>query len=164
MKYKSLFLGLLIPNLAFALDTPISGVVQSKCSVYTDRAGVYAQPLPNTLSTAPNNGGVLPKVRYDVAQADYYLAKISWPIEFSSSPSLSDSVTWTGEVSVAEVTDQNMSAYDSNKIEYNNVTEYDLTVAGTTWFSITSTAAYGYDKSFPAGNYTALVTAECIAK
>jgi hypothetical protein len=56
-----------------------------------------------------------------------------------------------------------MSAYDNNKIEYNNITEIDLTIAGSTWFKVASTANYGYDKAFPAGQYRAVVTAECIA-
>jgi len=57
-----------------------------------------------------------------------------------------------------------MSGYETNKVEYDNVVEFDLTVAGTVWFNVTSEVAYGYNKPFPGGNYTALVTAECIAK
>jgi hypothetical protein len=37
-----------------------------------------------------------------------------------------------------------------------------MTVAGSTWFKISSVADYGYNKSFPAGQYTAVVEAECI--
>jgi len=73
-------------------------------------------------------------------------------------------VTWTGDVSVDQVSDTNMSSYDTNKVEYNNTTEYDLTVAGTTWFAISSEADYGFDKAFPGGTYRAIVTAECIAQ
>lgn len=153
-----------LPTTLLAAETPINGTVASKCSIYTDRTGIFAQPLPNQLTTNPTNGGVLPRIRYDVVQGDYYLAKITWPNTFSSSPTLTDSVTWTGLVEVAEVTDVNMADYETNKIEYNNVTEFDLTVAGTVWFSVTSTADYGYGKSFPAGNYVAIVSAECIAK
>ncbi len=76
---------------------------------------------------------------------------------------LNDVVNWTGEVTVSEVSDAGMSAYDNDKIEYNNVTEIDLTIAGSTWFKVASTANYGYDKAFPAGQYRAVVTAECIA-
>lgn len=159
------FLGLvLLPSALLAVETPINGTVASKCSIYTDRTGVFAQPLPNQLTTDPASGGVLPRIRYDVVQGDYYLAKVTWPNAFSSSPSLSDAVNWTGEVTVAEVTDVAMADYETNKIEYNNVTEFDLTVAGTVWFSVNSTADYGYGKSLPAGNYVAIVSAECIAK
>ena len=52
---------------------------------------------------------------------------------------------------------------DTNKITYNNVTEYDLHTAGSVWLEIESSATYGQDKSFPGGSYTAIVTAECIA-
>ena len=64
---------------------------------------------------------------------------------------------------MSEVSDTLMSGYDAAKRVYNNVTEFDLTEAGTTWFSITSDATYGFDKSWPAGNYNAVVSAECIA-
>lgn len=149
---------------AYAEDVPISGVVESKCSVYTTTQGVYGQSLPNKLSTATADGGVSPKIRYDVAQAGYYIARIEIPIAFSSSPSLTDNVEWSGDVEVAEVTDPQMSAFETDKLTYNNVTEFDLTVAGTVWFKVSSQALYGYDKSYPAGRYTAIVRADCIAK
>ena len=57
-----------------------------------------------------------------------------------------------------------MSAFNDNKVTYNNSSEFDLTIAGSAWFSVTSTAEYGYDKAFPAGTYSAMVTAECIAQ
>ena len=56
-----------------------------------------------------------------------------------------------------------MSDYETNKVEYNNVTEFDLTTAGTTWFSIDSSVTYGAQTSLPAGNYVAIVEAECVA-
>jgi hypothetical protein len=155
---------LLMAGTAYAGETPITGTVQSKCSIYTDIPGVYGNPTPDKLSTAVADGGILPKIRYDVASADYYTAKISWPESFASSPVLTDVVNWNGSVTVAEVTDPLMSDYETNKIEYNNVTEFDLTVAGTVWFNVESTAEYGYGKSFPGGSYTAIATAECIAK
>ena len=116
------------------------------------------------MSTDTADGGVEPIVRFDVAQADYYKAVISYPESFSQSPSLDDTVTWTGDVSVDQVSDTDMSGYDTNKVEYNNTTEYELTVAGTTWFAISSEADYGFDKAFPGGTYRAIVTAECIAQ
>jgi len=149
---------------AVAGDSPIYGTVESKCSIYTDVPGVYAQPTPDKLTTVVSDGGVMPKIRYDVAQGDYYMAKISWPNEFAFSPTLLDVVNWDGEVEVDEVTDPLMSAYETDKVEYNNVTEFDLSIAGTVWFKVTSTANYGYGKAFPAGTYQANVTAECIAQ
>lgn len=148
---------------AVAELAPITGTIQSSCSIYTTTEGVYGHPAPDTMSTAPADGGVDVRVRYDVAQAGYYTARITWPDSFTSSPALTDAVAWDGEATVGEVTDPTMSAYETNKVEYNNVTEFDLTVAGTVWFDITSSATYGYDTPFPSGNYSAVVTAECIA-
>lgn len=147
-----------------AESVPITGTVEAKCSIYTDTPGIYGNPLPNKLSTTPSDGGVLPVIRYDVASADFFKAKISHPISFSSGPSLTDTVTWTGSTTVTQTSVSGMSAYNDAKIEYDNVTEFDLTLAGSTWFSVASSAMYGYNKSFPAGTYNALVTAECIAK
>ena len=148
---------------AYAADTPITGNVESKCSIYTDTAGVYGNPNPDELSTLPADGGVMPVVRYDVSIADYYTAKISWPDTFTTSPSLTDSLTWDGEVEVSATSDTGMAGYEAAKVEYDNHTEYDLTVAGSTWFKITSNVTYGVDKSLPGGEYKANVTAVCIA-
>ena len=125
---------------AFSAEVPITGTVESKCSIFTDIQGVYGAPLPSTLSTAPADGGVDPVFRIDVAQAGYYIAKVTTPSEFTSSPSLTDSVAWTGSVSISEVSEAGMSAYETSKVEYNNTTEYDLTIAGTTWFKASSKA------------------------
>lgn len=146
-----------------AETVPIFGTVESKCVITTDTQGVYGNPTPSVLSTAAAAGGVQPIIRYDVISADYYKAVITTPDSFSTSPTLNDVVNWEGSVSVGEVTDPLMSDYDTVKIEYNNTTEYQLTVSGSTWFEIESIAEYGYDKSFPAGDYTAVVVAECIA-
>lgn len=164
--FKKVFIvGLLATGTAVAAEnSPIYGSVESKCTINTDVSGVYAQPTPDELTTVTADGGVMPKIRFDVALADSYIAKISWPNEFQSAPALSDTVTWDGEVEVAEVTDPAMSAYETSKVEYNNATEFALTESGTVWFKVTSTANYGYGKAFPAGNYTAIVTAECIAQ
>jgi hypothetical protein len=149
---------------AFSADVQITGTVQSKCSIFTDIQGVYGSPLPNTLSTAPEDGGVDPVFRIDVAKAGYYIAKVTTPTEFTSSPALTDSVTWTGSVSISEVSDAGMSAYETSKVEYETTTEYDLAIAGTTWFKASSKAEYGVDKSLPAGSYRSAVTVECVAK
>jgi hypothetical protein len=65
---------------------------------------------------------------------------------------------------VGEVSDATMSAYDTNKVTYEATTEFDLTVAGSTWFNVTSVAEYGYNRALPGGTYRAIVQAECIAK
>ena len=70
---------ILMATSAFAVDSPITGNVSSKCSIYTDTPGVYGNPTPDELSTKAADGGVDPVVRYDVTVADKYKAKISWP-------------------------------------------------------------------------------------
>jgi len=149
---------------AYAVDTPITGNVQTRCLITTDTNGVFGNPLPSKLSTLAADGGVVPVVRYDVTLADSYLAKVTTPTSFSSSPALSDSVTWTGSTAVTKTTDAGMSAYETNKVLYGSTTQFDLTIAGSTWFSSEATAVYGGTKSFPGGSYTAIVFAECIAK
>ena len=151
-------------TVAFATDVPVTGNVQMRCLITTDTAGVYGNPAPQKLSTAVADGGVLPVVRYDVTLADNYIAKITTPTSFSSSPALNDTVTWTGSTLVSQTSDAGMSGYEAAKVAYDSTTEYDLTVAGSTWFTATLSATNGYDKSFPGGNYTAIVIAECIAK
>lgn len=146
-----------------AAEVPIRGIVSSKCIINIDTPGVYGNPAPEILSTSATDGGRPAVVRYDVVQAGYYKAIITVPNNFSSSPALTDSVTWTGEVAVSKVTNASMSAYTTNKRIYNNTTEIDLSVQGTVWFSATSKAEYGYGKSFPAGEYKSVVLAECIA-
>ena len=152
-------------NYALATDSPINGTVQPKCSVYTETQGVYGNPLPNKLDTLPASGGTKASIRYDVAQANFYLARITHPIAFSSSPTLDDAVAWTGSSVVGQVSVAEMSAYEAAKvISPSNVTTFDMTLAGSTWFTVSSTATYGYNKALPAGNYTAIIKADCIAK
>jgi hypothetical protein len=148
----------------FAADIPIVGNVESKCIITTDTEGVYGNSTPSNLSTDTADGGVEPVIKFDVLQADAYKALISHPTTFSEAPSLDDTTTWTGSTSVSAVSDTTMSAYDTNKVTYNNTTEYDLTVAGTTWFAVSSEVDYGYSKAFPGGTYRAMVEAECIAQ
>ena len=154
---------LAIPMLATSEDIPITGVVTSKCVIYTETPGVYGNPTPGVLSTAVADGGVLPIVRYDVVQSGYYKAVITIPTSFTSSPTLSDNVTWTGSVDVSRVTDAGMSVYTTNKRTYNETTEINLSVPGSVWFKADSKATYGYNKAFPAGTYRSIVTASCIA-
>lgn len=149
---------------AVAENVPITGTIESKCSIYTTTQGVFGAPTINTLSTKPHDGGVNPVLRVDTSQAGSYIAKITTPNTFSTSPSLNDSVAWTGDVSVSQVSDVSMADYDTNKVTYNDTHEYDLTAAGSTWFEVESSASYGVNKSLPGGEYVAMVTAECIAK
>ena len=147
-----------------AENVPINGTVEGNCIIIPDVSGVYRYPTVDVLSTATTDGGVLPVVRYDVLIADYYKAVITTPTSFSESPMLDDIVNWEGGAAVHEVSDPLMSDYDTTKIEYNSTTEFDLTLAGSTWFEMESRAVYGYGKPFPGGNYTAMVEANCIAK
>ena len=79
-------LAFLMPaSAALAIDSPISGVVQPKCSIWTETAGVYGHPLPYKLTTTPADGGVIASIRVDIAQADYYKTRFTHPNSFSSS-------------------------------------------------------------------------------
>lgn len=161
------FVALLLTSTTWAMaeDVPIEGTVQSRCVIVTDTAGVFGNPNAYTLTTNPADGGALAVVRFDVTLADAYYAEITAPSSFSSSPSLPDVVTWTGDTEVKALSDATgMGSYETNKIEQGMKDIYDLTATGSTWFKTSSTATMGGDKAFAGGNYTALVTAECIAK
>lgn len=162
MKYILLVLSFL--SFAHAEEVVIHGNVQSKCVITTDTAGVYGNPTADKLSTLPADGGVMPIVRYDVSLAGAYKARITTPTSFSTSPSLNDVVNWTGSSNVSSVSDAAMSAYETNKVVFGDSTEYNLTTAGSTWFKVSSTARYGYNKALPGGTYRAVVNAECIAR
>lgn len=152
-------------TMAHADNPTIRGTVASKCSVYTTTQGVFGNPSPNTLSTAAADGGVQPIVRYDVAIGNYYYGRITYPTSFTSSPNLTSSaLEWDGDVDVSQVSVPGMSVYTTNAITYDNTVQYDLTLAGSTWFKISSEATYGYNQAFPAGSYVASVVAGCIAK
>jgi len=161
MKYPVLIISMLA--LPVYADVQIDGNVEAKCIIQTDTSGVYGNPTATKLSTLPADGGVMPIVRYDVAVADYYTAKITHPSAFSSSPTLTDTVAWTGASSVSQTTVAGMAGYDAAKVVYGSTTNFKLTLAGSTWFKTSSTATYGVGKSFPGGTYTAVVKAECIA-
>jgi hypothetical protein len=161
---KALFIMILgLSNNLFATQIDVQGNVQSKCVVTQDTMGRFGNPIPSKLSTDATDGGVDPVVRFDVITANTYKARIEAPNLFSESPTLNDTLAWTGVVSVDQVSDASMSAYDTSKITFENVTEVDLTVTGSTWFKIESEANYGYSKALPAGTYRAVVVAECIA-
>tara|TARA_R110002074_G_scaffold81865_1_gene183274 strand:- start:1778 stop:2278 length:501 start_codon:yes stop_codon:yes gene_type:complete len=160
----------LIPALAATsavqATIPINGTVESKCVIQTDTDGVYGNPTADKLSTTASDGGVVPIIRYDIITASAYKAVVTTPSSFSSAPTLDDVVEWTSSTTLGEQSDSTMSIFETNKVTYNNghTTEFDLTVAGSAWFNVSSVAEYGYGKAFPAGSYTALITAECIAQ
>jgi hypothetical protein len=150
---------------AQAVDVPISGTVQSRCVITTDTPGTYGNPNAYTLTTSASDGGVQPIVRYDVTLADAYYAQITTPTSFSTSPSLNDTVTWTGSTEVSSVSDAtNMAGYESAKTVSGQTTQFDLTATGSTWFKSTSVATNGGNKAFPGGNYSATIEAVCVAK
>lgn len=154
----------LISGGIMAAEVPITGAVQSRCTIVTDTAGVYGNPNAYTLSTDPTDGGVLPIVRVDTSLANAYKLQIAYPTEFSSSPSLNDTVTWTGSVDVSAVGDAAMANYQTDSITYDQTREYDLTATGSTWFKIESEAVNGGNKAFPSGTYRAVAQVSCIAQ
>ena len=147
-------------------NVDITGTVQSRCIVNTDTQGYYGNPNAYTLTTTPADGGQLPIVRFDVSLADAYHAQVSYPTEFSSSPTLNDTVAWTGAVAVAQTSSADMSGYQAASTVSGSMRQYALGFAGTTWFDIASAATYGggQNKAFPGGSYTAVVVAECVAQ
>lgn len=153
----------LICSGALAEEAIIVGNVESKCVINTDTTGVYGNPVAGKLSTSVADGGVEPVIRYDVALGGSYTARIVAPNSFSSAPTLTDTVFWEGSSSVKEVSDSQMADYEANAVTYEYTTEYDLHTAGTTWFSVSSLAEYGFGKAYPAGEYRSIVIAECIA-
>lgn len=150
-------------SIAHAEEAIITGVVASKCVIHVDTMGIYGNPSQNILSTDVVDGGTAPVIRYDVVSGNSYKAVITTPINFSSSPALNDTLNWTGSAEVSSVTNPLMSAYNTNKRQYNNATEFNLTVPGTVWFKANSKVDYGYNKSLPGGTYKSIVNAECIA-
>ena len=150
---------------AFALDVPISASVTGSCVISVETNGTYGQPYAYKLSTTPADGGELPVTRVDVTLANAYKVAFTTPDSFSSSPTLNDVVTFTGDTEVSAVSDATgMADYETDKVEVSDyVDEYDLTATGSTWFKHTSVAVNGGSRAFPSGNYTAYVTAECIA-
>jgi len=150
---------------AFAEDVPIEGTVQSRCIITTDTPGVFGNPNAYTLTTSPTDGGVVPIVRYDVTLADAYYAQITTPTSFSSSPTISETITWTGSTEVDAISDATgMASYETNKVTFGQTTQYDLTATGSTWFKSSVSATMGGNKAFPGGTYTAVVEAFCVAQ
>lgn len=161
---KQLALLLLIASVAHAADIPITGEVQSRCTIDADTAGVYGNPNAYTLTTAAADGGVQPITRFDVTLADAYYAKVTHPDSFSTAPTANATVTFTGSTEVSTVGSADMSGYEAAKTTFGNSTQFDLTESGSVWLKTTSVATNGGDKAFPSGTYRAIVVAECIAK
>ena len=149
---------------AYAVDVPITGEVQARCTIDTDTPGVYGNPNAYTLTTAAADGGVQPITRFDVTLADAYYAKVTHPDSFSTAPTANATVTFTGETEVSAVGDAAMSGYEAAKTTFGNSTQFDLTESGSVWLKTSSVATNGGDKAFPSGTYRAIVVAECIAK
>ena len=156
---------MLVPFATIAAEVPITGTVESRCIIETDRAGFFGNPNAYTLSTAIADGGQPATVRFDITLADAYFADITPPTGFSSAPNLPDQVTWTGSVSVKSVSDATgMGTYETDKVEIGDTDRYDLTATGSTWFNIDATATMGGNKAYAGGTYTAMAEASCIAK
>ena len=168
MRKLALLLSLILGVTSAYAVTNINGNVESRCTVNTDTAGYYGNPNAYTLTTLPASAGQVPIIRIDTSLATAYKAQISYPTSFSSSPSLGDTVVWTGAVAVDQTSSSDMSGYQaaSTTADGGAMRIYPLTVAGATWFSVSSVATYGggQQKAFPGGSYTAVVVAECIAQ
>ena len=152
---------MLSTKLSYAETSTMIGIVQSKCSIWTEVNGVYGNSLSTKLDTTPSSGGVKGNVRVDVLQAAAYKVLFTAPVSWSSSPPLSEAGTFTSSVTVGAVSVSGMSAYEGAKVVYNNNTEFGLTLAGSTNFVLNS--AFNYSKALPAGNYTSVWTVTCIA-
>ncbi len=148
------------------LAIDIEGSVESRCTIADVTAGKWGNPNAYTLTTAPSSNGVVPVIRADTTLADAYYLRVSYPTSFSSSPSLSDNVTWTGTVGVKATGASGMSGYQGASTTSNNgaTRQYALSVAGSVWIEATSVAVYGGNRAFPGGTYKAVVVAECVAQ
>ena len=157
---------MLVATTAYAANIDITGTVQSRCIVNTDTPGVYGNPNAYTLTTLPASAGQVPIVRIDSSLANAYNAQISYPTSFSTSPSLSDTTAWEGAVGVEQTSSSDMSGYQAASTTTGAMRTYPLSIAGTTWFTVASTATYGggQQKPFPGGSYKAVILAECIAQ
>jgi len=167
MKKLLIILSLLFgatPILAENID--VTGEVQSRCTVNVDTPGIYGNPNAYTLTTLPASAGQEPIVRFDVTLANAYFAQVSYPTAFTVSPSLPDTVSWTGVVTVVQTSTSDMSGYQAASTTSGSMRQYALSIAGTTWIQSTSIATYGggQNKAFPGGEYKAVVLAQCIAQ
>ena len=142
----------------------IDGTVESRCTIATTQTGKYGNPSAHTLTTLPASGGRTVVVRIDSSLANAYFGQVTYPTSFSSSPSLSDNVTWTGTVAVKATGESGMSGYQTASTTTGAMRQYGLSVAGSVWIEATSVAVYGGNRAFPGGSYKAVVLAECVAQ
>lgn len=149
-----------------AANTNITGNVESRCEVVTDIPGYYGNPNAYTLTTLPASNGQVPKIRITNSLANAYKAIVSFPTSFSSSPSLSNTVSFTGAVAIASASSSDMSGYQAASTVTNNgaMRTYSLTHAGTIYVTVSSEATYGGNKAFPGGQYVAVAEASCVAQ
>lgn len=156
---------LLMPKEASA-NTNITGTVESRCEVVTDIPGYYGNPNAYTLTTLPASNGQVPQIRITNSLANAYKAIVSFPTSFSSSPSLSNTVSFTGAVAIASASSSDMSGYQAASTVTNNgaMRTYSLTHAGTIYVTVSSEATYGGNKAFPGGQYVAVAEASCVAQ
>ena len=104
----------------------IDGTVESRCTVATTVDGKYGNPNAYTLTTLPASNGQVPVIRFDTTLANAYYAQITYPTSFSSSPSLSDNVTWTGTVAVKATGESGMSGYQAASTTTGAMRSYPL--------------------------------------
>ena len=147
-------------------NTNITGTVESRCEVVTDISGYYGNPSAFLLTTLPASNGQVPQIRITNTLANAYKALVSYPTSFSSSPSLSNSVTFTGAVAIASASSSDMSGYQAASTVTNNgaMRTYNLTHAGTIYVTVASSATHGGNKAYPGGQYVAVAEASCIAQ
>jgi hypothetical protein len=159
----SLILGA-TPILAENID--VTGTVQSRCTVNLDTPGYYGNPNAYTLTTLPASAGQEPIIRFDTTLANAYYGQVSYPTSFTSSPSLPDTVAWSGAVTVAQASLSDMGGYQAASTTSGSMRQYIFTHAGTVWIKSTSVVTYGggQNKAFPGGSYKAVVLAQCIAQ
>lgn len=89
---------MLSTKLSYAETSTMTGIVQSKCSIWTEVNGTYGNSLSTKLDTTPSSGGVKGNVRVDVLQAAAYKVRFTAPVSWSSSPPLSEAGTFTSSV------------------------------------------------------------------
>jgi hypothetical protein len=155
---------LLSTSYAWAVNSPITGTVQASCSIVTTTPGQYGLPNVWKLSSLPADGGIDAIIKTTIAAADTYKVKFTHPNSFSSSPGLSDTLTWGGSTSYSSGSVAAMSNYEAAKTVVGNETTFDMTLAGTTFFKVNSSVTYGYNKAFPSGDYVGMIVVLCQAK
>ena len=166
MKKILITMSLILGVVSAHANTSITGTVESRCEVVTDISGYYGNPSAFLLTTLPASNGQVPQIRITNTLANAYKALVSYPTSFSSSPSLSNSVTFTGAVAIASASSSDMSGYQAASTVTNNgaMRTYNLTHAGTIYVTVASSATHGGNKAYPGGQYVAVAEASCIAQ